>query len=51
VQNKLDDKEMAALYFKKAVAYSAMVKSAHSQLRFASIYIPFLLANKNFAAQ
>ena len=31
---------------KKAVAHSAMVKSAHSQLRFASIYIPFLLANK-----
>ena len=36
---------------KKAVAYSAMVKSTHSQLRFASIYIPFLLANKNFAAK
>ena len=51
VQDELDDKEMAALYFKKAVAHSAMVKSVHSQLRFASIYIPFLLANKNFASK
>ena len=51
VQAELDDKEMAALYFKKAVVHSAMVKSAHSQLRFASIYIPFLLANKNFASK
>ena len=50
VQDELGDKEMAALYFKKAVAHSAMVKSAYSQLRFASIYIPFLLANKNFAS-
>ena len=36
---------------KKAVAHSAMVKSAHSQLRFASIYLPFLLGNKNIAAK
>ena len=49
VQDELGDKEMAALYFKKALAQSALVKSSYSQLRFASIYIPFLLANKNFA--
>ncbi len=49
VQDQLGDKEMAALYFKKAVAQSDLVKSAYSQLRFASIYIPFLLANKKFA--
>ncbi len=51
IQDELGDKEMAALYFKKALAQSALVKSVHSQLRFASIYIPFLLANKNFAAK
>jgi len=48
VQDQLGDKEMAALYFKKALAESAS-KSAYSQLLFASIYIPFLLSNKKFA--
>ena len=48
VHSQLGDKEMAALYFKKAHAQSAS-KSAFSRLRFASIYIPFLLSNKDFA--
>ena len=48
VQDELGDKEMAALYFKKAVAQSDLVISSYTRLRFASIYIPFLLANKKF---
>lgn len=48
IQDQSGDKEMAALYFKKALANS-VVASAYSQLRFASIYIPYLLRNKNFA--
>lgn len=45
VQDQLGDKEMAALYFKKALAQSAS-KSAYSQLLFAGIYIPFYSAIK-----
>jgi len=47
VQDQLGDKEMAALYYKKALAQSAS-KSAYSQLLFSSFYIPFLISNKNF---
>ncbi|MEO6538422.1 MAG: hypothetical protein ABIT07_08220 [Ferruginibacter sp.] len=47
-QDALGDKEMAALYFKKTLAMSPNIKSFYSQLRFASIYIPILISNRNF---
>ncbi|MEO7393611.1 MAG: hypothetical protein ABIU11_01635 [Chitinophagaceae bacterium] len=49
VQDQLGEKEMASLYFKKALA-QASSKSNYSQLLFASVYIPFLLRNKSFTA-
>jgi NADH:ubiquinone oxidoreductase subunit 6 (subunit J) len=43
------EKEMADIYFKKALAISDSIKGSSSKLRFSINYIPFLLSNNRFA--
>ncbi len=43
----MNDKELAEVYFKKARAESVST-SAYSQLRFFSLYIPYLIRYKNY---
>jgi Tetratricopeptide repeat len=43
--SKSGEKEMAEIYFKKAIAISDSIKSSSAKLRFSINYIPFLLKN------
>jgi len=47
VYMQLGDKDMAEVYFKKAVAMTPLIESSSGRLNFYEIYIPFLLNNGN----
>lgn len=47
VYNQMDDKDMAEVYFKKAVAMTPLIESSAGRLIFYEIYIPFLFDNGN----
>jgi tetratricopeptide (TPR) repeat protein len=44
---QMNDKEMAGVYFKKAIAMTPTIASSASRLNFYDTYIPFLLNNGN----
>lgn len=47
VYMQMGDKEMAEVYFKKAVAMTPLIESNDGRLMFYTIYIPFLFDNGN----
>ncbi|HYK46031.1 MAG TPA: tetratricopeptide repeat protein [Parafilimonas sp.] len=47
VYTQMGDKDMADVYFKKAVAMTPLITSSASRLNFYEIYIPFLFDNGN----
>lgn len=47
VYTQMDDKDMAEVYFKKAVAMTPSIESSAGRLSFYEIYIPFLFENGN----
>lgn len=47
VYRQMGDKDMAEVYFKKAVAMTPSIESNSGRLAFFKIYIPFLFANGN----
>ena len=49
VYNQMGDKDMAEVYFKKALAMTPSISSSANRLNFYEIYIPFLFNNNNLA--
>ncbi len=47
VYNQMGDKDMAEVYFKKAVAMTPSIKGSANRLSFYEMYIPFLFNNGN----
>lgn len=47
VYTQMNDKEMAEVYFKKAIAMTPLIESSASRLNFYDTYIPFLFNNGN----